>query len=177
MDLTVIEGATLVTLDAAQTVTTDGEIWIDGGLITASGPKGCFTPPEGANVERIDAKRRIAMPGFVNGHMHSYAGLLKGTVDAMPLDVFMINAIAGAGVREPRDVYISAMVGCLEMLTTGTTACLDHFSHRPSMTPEALDAVCQAYADAGMRSAVAPMFSDLPFVETVPFEDDMPSET
>ena len=116
------------------------------------------------------------MPGFVNGHMHSYAGLLKGTVDAMPLDVFMINAIAGAGARTPRDVYVSALVGCLEMLTTGTTACLDHFSHRPSHTADALDAVCQAYADAGMRAAVAPMFSDLPFVETVPFEDDLPPE-
>lgn len=175
-ELTLLAGATLVTLDPQNTVIETGEIWVQDGTILAACAAGSFVPPEGATVTRIDAGRRIAMPGFVNGHMHSYAGLLKGTVDAMPLDVFMVNAIAAAGERRPRDVYVSAMLGCLEMLTTGTTGCLDHFSHRPAHTPEALDAVCQAYADSGIRAAIAPMFSDLPFVETVPFQDDMPSE-
>ena len=174
--LTVIEGATLVTLDPELSIIDRGELWIQEGSIIAAGDSGSFSPPEGAVITRFDGAKKIAMPGFVNAHMHSYAGLLKGTVDTIPLDIFMINAIAGAGSRSQRDVYVSAMVGCLEMLTTGTTGCLDHFSHRPSHTPEMLDTVLQAYADAGMRAAVAPMFSDLPFVETVPFEDDMPSE-
>ena len=176
MQLTVIEGAKLVTLDAELSIIEQGELWIEDGKISTVCEAGGFTPAATAEVQRIDGSKKIAMPGFVNAHMHSYAGLLKGTVDTIPLDVFMINAIAGAGTREPRDVYVSAMVGCLEMLTTGTTGCLDHFSHRPSHSPEILDTVLQAYADAGLRAAVAPMFSDLPFVETVPFGDDMPSE-
>lgn len=175
--LTVIEGATLVTLDAELSVIEGGALWFDGTGILAAGPAGGFEPPAGVAVTRIDGGRRIAMPGFVNGHVHSYAALLKGTVDTDPLDVFMINAIAGAGARTPRDAYVSAMVGCIDMLTTGTTACLDHASHRPRYTGEALDAICQAYADAGLRAAVSPMFSDLPFVETVPFEDDLPPES
>lgn len=173
-DLTWIDGATLVTLDSDQTVIHDGEIWIDGDVIVAAGGQGTFTPPESAKVTRVDGARRVAMPGLVNGHVHSYGALLKGSVDAVPLDVFMINAIAGAGNRSPRDAYISAMLGAIEMISTGTTGCLDHCSHRPAHTPEVLDAICQAYADVGMRAAVAPMFSDLPFVETLPFEDDMP---
>ncbi|MFK7889328.1 MAG: amidohydrolase family protein [Granulosicoccus sp.] len=173
--LTVVERATLVTLDTSLTIIEDGELWIEGETIVAACKPGEFVPPENARISRFDGSSKIAMPGFVNAHMHSYAGLLKGTVDAIPLDVFMINAIAGAGTREPRDVYVSAQIGCLEMLTTGTTACLDHFSHRPSHTPDVLDTVLQAYADAGMRAAVAPMFSDLPFVDTVPFDEDMPS--
>ncbi|MFK7853681.1 MAG: amidohydrolase family protein [Granulosicoccus sp.] len=173
--ITLIAGATLVTLDTELSTIESGELWIEDGKIIASCEAGGFVPPENAVVSRIDASKRIAMPGFVNAHMHSYAGLLKGTVDTMPLDVFMINAIAGAGSRSSRDVYVSAMVGCLEMLTTGTTACLDHFSHRPTHSAEMLDTVLQAYSDAGMRAAVAPMFSDLPFVDTVPFEKDMPA--
>ncbi len=172
--LTWIDGATLVTLDADQTVIENGEIWIEGDRIVAAGQSGGFSAPEGAEVVRVDGSQRVAMPGFVNGHVHSYGALLKGTVDAEPLDVFMINAIASAGKRSPRDAYISAMLGCLEMVSTGTTGCLDHCSHRPAHTPEAVDAICQAYADIGMRAAVAPMFSDLPFVETVPFGEDMP---
>lgn len=173
---TCIRGATLVTLDEELAVHGPGDLWIAGTRIAFAGPAGRFSPPEGAAVDEIDGGGRIVMPGFTNGHTHSYAGLLKGTVDTIPLDVFMINAIIGAGARTPRDVYVSAMVGCIEMLTSGTTACLDHFSHRPRHTLEALDAVCRAYADAGIRAAVAPMFSDLPFVETVPLGDSMSAE-
>lgn len=172
--LTVIEDTTIVTLDADQTVIAGGEIWIEGDRIMAVGAKGTVTPPAGAAITRVDGARRIAMPGFVNGHVHSYGALLKGSVDAVPLDVFMIDAIAGAGQRRPRDAYVSAMLGAIEMLITGTTGCLDHCSHRPSHSAEALDAIAQAYADLGMRAQVAPMFSDLPFPETVPFGEDMP---
>ncbi|MDW3221853.1 MAG: amidohydrolase family protein [Paracoccaceae bacterium] len=172
--LTWIDGATLVTLDADQTVIQEGDIWFDRDRIVAVGKKGSFTPEEGTKVTRVDGARRVVMPGLVNGHVHSYGALLKGSVDAVPLDVFMINAIAGAGKRSARDAYISAMLGAIEMVSTGTTGCLDHCSHRPAHTPDALDAICQAYADVGMRAAVAPMFSDLPFVETLPFEEDRP---
>lgn len=173
---TCIEGATLLTLDAGGRVLEPGDLWIEGARIVHVGPRESFAPPGNSEVRRLDGRGRVVMPGFANCHTHSYAGLLKGTVDTIPLDVFMVNAIVGAGARSPREVYVSAMVGCLEMLLTGTTSCLDHFSHRPRHDAEALDAVCQAYADAGIRAAVAPMFSDLPFVETVPLLDaEMPA--
>ncbi|MEM8664370.1 MAG: amidohydrolase family protein, partial [Pseudomonadota bacterium] len=125
----------------------------------------------------LDLSGDVVMPGFANCHTHSYSALLKGSCDVMPLDVFMVAAILGAGSRTPRDVYLAAKIQALEMLQTGTTACLDHFSHRPRHTIEALSAVCEAYADAGVRAAVAPMFSDLPFRETIPLEaGDMPAD-
>lgn len=170
-DLTIIRRPTLLTLDAAGTVIEDGEMWIEGERITYAGPSGAKPVPTDRPVKVMDAAGLVAMPGFANCHTHSYAALLKGTVDALPLDVFMVNAILAAGARSARDVYVSAKLGALEMVLTGTTACLDHFSHRPRHTPEALDAVCQAYADVGVRAAVAPMFSDKPFVETIPLAD------
>ena len=171
-----IEGSTIITLDEKQSVIVDGEIWIENDKILFCGPKKVFEYQGSKPVKKIDGRNRIAIPGLVNGHVHSYGALLKGSVDALPLDAFMINAIASAGKRSPRDAYISAILGAIEMVSTGTTACLDHCSHRPVHTAEALDAIAQAYADVGMRASLAPMFSDLPFSETVPFENDMPSE-
>jgi cytosine/adenosine deaminase-related metal-dependent hydrolase len=172
-----ILGASLVTHDVETGIIEPGDLWFEGAHIKYAGPPGGFTPPQDSQVHRIDGRDKVVMPGLVNAHMHSYAGLLKGTVDTIPLDVFMINAIVGAGERSPREVYISALVGCLEMLKTGTTACLDHFSHRPRHDPDALDSALRAYADAGVRVALAPMFSDLPFIDTIPMPPDgMPAD-
>lgn len=172
-----ILGASLVTNDSETGIVEPGDLWLNGPHIEYVGPPNGFAPPEDGEVRRIDGRDKVVMPGLVNAHMHSYAGLLKGTVDTMPLDVFMISAIVGAGERSPRDVYISALVGCLEMLKTGTTACLDHFSHRPRHDPDALDSALRAYADAGVRVALAPMFSDLPFIDTIPMPPDgMPAD-
>ncbi|RAH98985.1 hypothetical protein DLJ53_25490 [Acuticoccus sediminis] len=168
-----LAGPTIVTADPTNTVYENGDLWIADGRIAYAGIEGEFSPPDDATVTTIDATGRVAMPGLANCHTHSYAALLKGTVDTDPLDVFMVQAILAAGARSARDVYVSAQIAALEMLKTGTTACLDHYSHRPRHTPEALDAVCQAYADAGVRAAVAPMFSDRPFLETVPLEGEL----
>ncbi|MEO1103710.1 MAG: amidohydrolase family protein, partial [Pseudomonadota bacterium] len=169
MNRLVISGASLMTLDHGGTVIDDGDLWIEGDRIAYAGPAGGFAAPEGP-VTRIDARGDVVMPGFANCHTHSYSALLKGSCDVMPLDVFMVAAILGAGSRTQRDVYLSAKISALEMLQTGTTACLDHFSHRPRHTAEALNAVCEAYADAGVRAAIAPMFSDLPFRDTIPVD-------
>lgn len=176
MSYTRIASATIVTCDAAGTVIEDGDVWFRDGRIVSVGPAGSWSPPEGSEVTTVPGEGQVAMPGLANCHTHSYAAFLKGTVDNDPLDVFMIGAILGAGERTPHEVYLSAKVQALEMLLTGSTACLDHFSHRPRHDPEALDAVCRAYADAGVRAAVAPMFSDRPFVETVPLAGELSEE-
>ena len=132
-----IEGSTIITLDEKQSVIIDGEIWIENDKILFCGPKKVFEYHGSKPVKKIDGRNRIAIPGLVNGHVHSYGALLKGSVDALPLDAFMINAIASAGKRSPRDAYISAILGAIEMVSTGTTACLDHCSHRPVHTAEA----------------------------------------
>lgn len=170
MTTTAITNAALLTLDEDGTIVEPGDLVIEGPRIAYVGPPGGY---EGTPDATLDGTGMVAMPGFANCHTHSYSGLLKGTVDAEPLDLFMVSALLGAGARTERDVYLSAKVSALEMLLTGTTACLDHYSHRPGHTAEALDAVARAYADAGVRAAIAPMFSDLPFVDTIPLKGEL----
>jgi 5-methylthioadenosine/S-adenosylhomocysteine deaminase len=164
-----LHGGAVLTCDEDGTVYDPGEIWLSGGEIAAVGPVGQVRPPAGAaRVEIIDTSGRIVLPGLINAHAHSYAALLKGSVDIQPLDIYMLHVIAAGAGRSARDVYISALVDAITMLHTGTTAVVDHFSHRPAMTFEAIEAVLRAYGEIGIRAAVAPMFADLPYRDTVP---------
>lgn len=164
-----LAGARVLTCDSGDTAYDRGEIWVKDGTIVSVGPGGSWAPPaEGTSIRRLDLPGRVVLPGLINGHAHSYAALLKGTVDVQTLDVYMLHVIAASAGRTPRDVYVSALVDALAMLRTGTTAVIDHFSHRPEPSAEAVMAAMQAYADIGLRATVAPMFADRPYAETVP---------
>ena len=117
--LMIVKGGHLLdlTLDFAP-----GDLLIDGDVIKRVG--GDIVQ---AGAEVIDARGMVVMPGLINAHTHSNQSIEKGLCDKLPLDAWMVLAsYGGAGARlEPRDLYISAMVGAIEMLSTGTTSVLD----------------------------------------------------
>ena len=164
-----IRGGLVVTLDEENRIFEDGEILVEGDEITAVGTRG--ETESGLSTEVIDANDMIAIPGLVNAHSHSYGALLKGRRRRnLPLDLAIVYAFAGGERRTPREIYISAAVDCIEMLRTGTTTVLDHFSQRPAQTLEGIDAGVQAYLDAGLRVTLAPHYYDRHFDQTVPLE-------
>src|SRR6185503_3585629 len=85
------------------------------------------------------------------------------------------HSAAGREARSEREIAVSALLGAVEMLRTGTTTVLDHIRFSPHPDPAGLDAVAQAYLDAGIRAIIAPVVADKPVVETLPFEPgDLP---
>jgi 5-methylthioadenosine/S-adenosylhomocysteine deaminase len=120
----------------------------------------------------FDARGKIVMPGLVNAHTHSNQALEKGLCDRYPLDAWMVIASYGGLNAElsPRELYVSAMVGAIEMIRTGSTAVLD--MPRVSMNDfvAGSDAVMQAYADIGMRAGVAIAYTDMNFAGSLPLE-------
>ena len=169
-NITVIRSGTVLPFDGSDRVIENGEVWFEGGEIRAVCEAGGFDAPPGANVTAVEAGGRIVMPGLINAHSHSYTALLKGTVDAVPLDLYMIRAIAGGSDRTPREVFVSAQVDCITLLKSGVTSVIDHYSERPQTTAEGLEAVAAGYREAGLRARIAPMFADLPYLDTVPME-------
>ncbi len=129
---------------------------------------GDVTAPPGADV--LDVTGKVVIPGLINAHTHSNQSIEKGLCDKLPLDAWMVLAsYGGAGARlEPRDLYVSAMLGAIEMLTTGTTAVLDCNRTEPAWYDEGMDAVMQAYIDIGMRANVATQYADLDFFSSIP---------
>ena len=137
---------------------------------------GCIVALHAGSVEPhsddrvIEASGLLAMPGLVNAHSHSPDNLLRGSAPQLPLELWSLHSAAGREARSPREAYVSAMLGAVEMLRTGTTALLDHVRISPDIDGESLDAIAQAYADVGIRAVIAPIVADRAVAETMPLE-------
>jgi 5-methylthioadenosine/S-adenosylhomocysteine deaminase len=107
----------------------------------------------------VKGKDRLAIPGLINAHTHSLENLSKATKEKVPLELWLLDLSLLEGLS-PREIYLAAMLGAMEMLKTGTTSTLDHLALGNDLTPEALDAAMQAYADSGIRAGVAPLIQD-----------------
>ena len=148
-----IEGARVLSLDAHDREWACADILVSDGRIEAIGP-GLAVP---AGTPRLDAHGLLAMPGLINAHFHSPGNLMRGQLDGLPLELFMLYEVpplaeSGNGQRM---AYLRTMMGALEMLERGITTVHDDAYHVPVATPESVDTVMQAYADAGIRATVA----------------------
>ncbi|MBO0782024.1 MAG: amidohydrolase family protein, partial [Ktedonobacteraceae bacterium] len=108
----------------------------------------------------IDGRDRIAVPGLINAHTHSLENLLKAISPSLPLELWLIPLFGSADGWSPDFVYLSTMLGAVEMLKTGTTAVLDHLWTNAGVARDYLDAAMRAYRDVGLRAAVAPSIED-----------------
>ena len=77
-----------------RTWTTDN-IFLDEGRIKAIGADCSNYTAD----ETINCTGKAIIPGLINAHAHSYTGYLKGTIDNVPLDIYMLYAIAGGSFR------------------------------------------------------------------------------
>ena len=148
--------AHVLALDDAQQEWPCADLVIDGGRIAAIGP-GATAAWTGPVARRIDAGGLLAMPGLINAHFHSPGNLMKGCLDGMPLELFMLHEVpplADAGDTE-RLIYVRTQLGAVEMLRRGITCVHDDAYHVPVARREGIDAIMQAYADVGIRATVA----------------------
>ncbi|MET3805542.1 5-methylthioadenosine/S-adenosylhomocysteine deaminase [Nakamurella sp. UYEF19] len=113
----------------------------------------------------------VLLPGLINGHFHSPANHLKGSLPSLPLEEFMLyeSPADPALTPTPREAYLRTMLAAIEMLRTGTTSVQDDAFLMPYPTPEIIDAVMSAYADSGIRASVALDQPELPEIDKLPF--------
>jgi 5-methylthioadenosine/S-adenosylhomocysteine deaminase len=148
-----IRNARVQTFDAQDRALERADILVEGTTIAAIG-ENLVAPPD-AGV--IDAKDHLAIPGLINAHFHSSANLMKGMLDSLPLEIFMLYEVPplAAGALAGRLAYVRTMIGALEMVKLGITSIMDDAFHVPVATVESVDAICAAYRDIGMRARVA----------------------
>jgi 5-methylthioadenosine/S-adenosylhomocysteine deaminase len=117
--------------------------------------------------EVIDGSALLAVPGFVNAHYHSPLSILRGTADGFSHPAFMWQNQADTAQRTAHEVYVSALLGAVEMLASGTTAVIDHFPEQ-GLALEHVDAAARAYRELGMRAAIALRVFDEAYDDILP---------
>jgi 5-methylthioadenosine/S-adenosylhomocysteine deaminase len=152
-------------LDVARRAAVAADILIERGTIRAVGAPGLAAP---AGAEIIDATDRILIPGLVNAHTHAHGNLAKGMGDRWTLELLLNAAPWIGGRRTLADKYLTALIGAVEMLQKGCTACYDLFLEFPIPTADGIEAHGRAYQDAGMRAVIAPMMADRSLYQAIP---------
>ncbi|MES2960513.1 MAG: amidohydrolase family protein [Pseudomonadota bacterium] len=170
----VIGDAQVLSLDDAQHEWPRADIVIDGARIAAIGPDAAaaWTGPV---ARRIDARGQLAMPGLINAHFHSPGNLMKGALNGMPLELFMLYEVpplAAAG-DSARLAYVRTQLAAVEMLRRGITCVHDDAYHVPVASVEGIDAIMQAYGDSGIRATVAIDQPNVSEVDKYPFLADL----
>ena len=160
---TIIRGGRL--LDVRRHTADFADILVEGDTVRVVGPAGMAAP---AGASTLDASRRLLMPGLVNAHTHGHNNLAKSVGDRWTLELLLNAAPWITGGRTLEDKYLSTLIGAVEMVKKGCTAAYDLSFELPAPTPEGLEAVGRAYADAGMRAVVAPMMADRTFHRAIP---------
>lgn len=160
---TVIRGARL--LDASRRRGEVGDVLITGDVISEIGEPGMAAPEEAV---AIDAQRRLLIPGLVNAHTHSHYTLAKGLSGTWTLELHLHAGGWMSAERTAEDLYLGALLGAVEMLKRGCTACYDMVLELPVPSEEGIGTVARAYLDSGMRAVISPMLADTTFWQAIP---------
>ncbi|MFO7965055.1 MAG: amidohydrolase [Desulfobacterales bacterium] len=150
----VIHNGVIVTVNKHFDIIENGFIAISGDRIAAVGTRTKKPPPSGGRM--VDACGGIMMPGLINTHNHLPMTLFRGLADDIPLMTWLNDYIfpVEARVITPESSRLGALLGCAEMLLSGTTTCCDAYFYE--------DAVAEAFLESGMRGVVGQGVIDYP---------------
>ena len=127
------------------------DILIEGNKIKKIGE---VKKEELEDVEIIDGKNKIAIPGLINTHTHIPMTLFRGVADDLPLMEWLNNYIWPMEAKLNEEiVYWGTLLGCIEMIRSGTTTFNDMYFF--------LEGIAKAVDESGMRAVLAYGMIDL----------------
>src|SRR3972149_5119575 len=132
----VLRAGTVVTQDPQRRVIR-GDVLVEDGRVAAVGD--IDASAEGT----IVCSGCAVLPGFINTHHHVANPLLRGIADDVPLEEMLEKSFAVDAKFTRRDVQVGALLGCVEMIRSGTTSFHDLFYWE--------DEVARAVRESGMR--------------------------
>jgi 5-methylthioadenosine/S-adenosylhomocysteine deaminase len=142
MDI-LIKNGIIVTMDKERRVLKNFSMAIDGGRITEIGRE-----IKGDADFVLDAGNKIVLPGLINSHTHLAMTLFRGIADDLVLKKWLTEVIWPIeGKLEAGHVYAGSLLGCLEMISTGTTCFNDMYFY--------MDEVARSVKEAGIRAVLS----------------------
>lgn len=149
MGSSLFHGATVLTVDKADSVLAGGWVSVRDGRISATGSRA--TTPDFADFDEVvDLTGHVLMPGLVNAHTHSAMILFRGRSEGQSLLTMegWYNSI-----REPELSLVASDIGpavalsCAEMALSGTTTFCDQYFFA--------EEIADAVKAAGLRAVIA----------------------
>jgi 5-methylthioadenosine/S-adenosylhomocysteine deaminase len=150
-----ISGATIVTMDGERRVIENGEVAVLGDLIVGVGAAPLF--PKGVIAkQKIDARGKLLLPGFINGHTHVPMTLFRGLHDDVTLDDWLHKYIFPAEAKNVTEEFVrwGTRLAAAEQIRSGVTTFADMYYFE--------DAVAEETKAAGMRGVLGETFIDFP---------------
>ena len=148
---TVIEGAYIATVDAADTEHVSGHVVIDGTDIVAVGsgsaPEWALEGP----VTRIDARGHLLTPGLINTHHHLYQWLTRGIAQDSILFDWLTALYPMWSKIDAEVVAAGALGGMAVAARSGCTTLADHHYVFPRDSGDILGAIVDAAGRLGIR--------------------------
>lgn len=119
-------------------------IYIEGSRI-----KGIGTEPEGFTADQvIDGKDRLAIPGLINCHTHSYMSFMRNVADDLSFMDWLFGTIDPIEQQmTDEDTYWGACLAIIEMMKSGTT-CFNDMQMNIHQTTRAVK-------ESGMRAVIS----------------------
>lgn len=171
-----IKNAYIVTMDDNKTIYPNGVIEIADSMITFVGEKSNYN--ESYFNEIIDAKGMLVTPGFHNVHTHSPSHVIKGVYDTVFHAIGMWYIHSWCANRTSDEIYTSALLGCIEMMKTGTVNCIDHapvlgtidYLKSPAGGRTDIDPIAEAYLQSKMKATLAVSVTDKEYTDIIPVD-------
>ena len=145
----------VVTMDSARTVYNDGAVAISGDTILAVGQRSEIEAKY-ATRETLDARGKLILPGFINGHTHVPMTLLRGLHDDVTLNDWLYKYIFPAEAKNVNEDFVrwGTRLGLAEQIRSGVTTFADMYYFE--------DAVAEETKKAGVRGVLGETFIDFP---------------
>jgi 5-methylthioadenosine/S-adenosylhomocysteine deaminase len=150
-----VAGGLLVTMDASRTVYDNGAVAVKGDTIVAVGPRQDIESQYAAT-QTIDARGKLIMPGFINGHTHVPMTLFRGLHDDVTLDDWLRKYIFPAEAKNVNEEFVrwGTRLAAAEQIRSGVTTFADMYYFE--------DAVAEETKAAGMRGVLGETWLDFP---------------
>ena len=151
----IVAGGTVVTMDASRAIIDDGAVAVTADTIVAVGPRSEVEAGYAAT-QTIDAKGKLVLPGFINGHTHVPMTLFRGLHDDVTLNDWLYKYIFPAEAKNVNEEFVrwGTRLAAAEQIRGGVTTFADMYYFE--------DAVAEETKAAGMRGVLGETFIDFP---------------
>ena len=151
----IVSGGMVVTMDGARAIVHEGSVAIKGDAIVAVGAR---TDVDGRYhaAKMIDARGKLVLPGFINGHVHVPMTLFRGLHDDVTLNDWLYKYIFPAEAKNVNEEFVrwGTRLAAAEQIRSGVTTFADMYYFE--------DAVAEETKAAGMRGVLGETFIDFP---------------